>query len=226
MTTEAASVLLAVIIGVELGVWLIGLRFVLASRPRESTADMQLIVPEDGADRWPGDWLLGDVEVEGEPQTLARKAASLLVKESGALGPVKVVECADDRVRFERVGWSGGHWSQRIWFRRGEFRFAPLGRNRTRVEFAVERSAPRGLLLGAAIVQVVGLAALAAGSWLIYTFVVSSPEPAVRWQTLQMIQAVHFLWPPFLLAGLYRRARGEVRARFEALTNNLPYHAA
>jgi hypothetical protein len=39
-----------------------------------------------------------------------------------------------------------------------------------------------------------------------------------------MVQAVHFLWPPFLFGALTRRARRAVATQFEALVNKLPYH--
>jgi hypothetical protein len=219
MAIDTAELVLAVITGVGFAVWIIGLRFVLASRPRDSTTDLQTFSPEDGYDRW----LHGSVEVEGEPHSLARKAASLLIKDSS--GPIKILALTDDRVQFERVGPSGLHQAGGNWFGRGEFRFLPLGHNRTRVEYAIEWAAPSGFLWAACIIQAVGLIGLIAGCWLIYTFVVFSPNPAIRWQTVQMAQVVHFLWPPFLFAGLYRRGRREVKAKFEALTNNLPYHA-
>jgi hypothetical protein len=61
-------------------------------------------------------------------------------------------------------------------------------------------------------------------SWAVFTYLVSAPEPAVRWQTLQMLQVVHFLWPPFLFGALYRRGMKEVTAQFEAVAYNLPYY--
>jgi hypothetical protein len=72
--------------------------------------------------------------------------------------------------------------------------------------------------------QAAGLLALVVGCWAVYTYVASSPDPAVRWQTFQMAQAVHFLWPPFLCGGLYRRGARAVAAQFEALAHNLPYY--
>jgi len=39
-----------------------------------------------------------------------------------------------------------------------------------------------------------------------------------------MLQVVHFLWPPFLFGGLYRRGRSAVREAFEVMIHNLPYY--
>jgi hypothetical protein len=40
---------------------------------------------------------------------------------------------------------------------------------------------------------------------------------------LQMMQAIHFVWPPFLFAQLSRQPVKAIRSQFEALVNNLPY---
>jgi hypothetical protein len=74
-----------------------------------------------------------------------------------------------------------------------------------------------------ALFQIVGLVAIVGGCWLMFTYVVASPNPDVRWQTFQMLQVGHFLWPPFLFGALYRRGRRETAAQFEALAGNLPY---
>jgi hypothetical protein len=55
------------------------------------------------------------------------------------------------------------------------------------------------------------------------TFFALSPVAAVRGQTLQMLQVMHFLWPSFLFGALYRtRGRG-MAAQLEALIHNLPF---
>jgi hypothetical protein len=210
MTTETAQTVLTVITAVGFVVWLAGLAFLLTSARvgRPATTD-------DLGEAWPQGWLTGWAEVSGRPEDLVQRATSLLVKE----GSVKILERTDDRVAFERVGQvpAGG------WGGRGELRFMPLGRDRTRVEYGVEREGPRLLLRLAGVFQALGLVALLVGPWLVYTMLVSSPNPAVRGQALQMAQVVHLLWPPFLFAGLYRRGVHNTRAAFDTLTHNLPY---
>ena len=78
--------------------------------------------------------------------------------------------------------------------------------------------------MGAAIFLVLGVIALVTGFVLVNTLVVPNRDPAVRGQTLQMLQVGHFLWPPFLFGGLYRRQYTAVRARFDTLIHNLPYY--
>jgi len=82
----------------------------------------------------------------------------------------------------------------------------------------------RGLLWWGASFQLLGLIALAVGFWLIRTYVVPDPDPAVRGQTVQMAQAVHFLWPPFLFGALYRRGYKALRTALDTLVHNLPYY--
>jgi hypothetical protein len=224
MDPEVARVVLAVITAAGAVVWLAGLQFLLASsRARRSGTrhDPAEVALAGGP---PEGWLAGSAEVEGQASALASRAAAVLAQSSpSAFGPVMILEKADDHVRFEQAGVGVGNRPAGQWFRRGELRFTPLGPGRTRVEWAVEPADLRWLLWLGGLFQAAGLAALVIGAWAVYTFLASSPDPAARWQTFQMLQAVHFLWPPFLFGALYRRGTTAVAAQFEALAHNLPY---
>jgi hypothetical protein len=224
MDPEVARVVLAVITATGAIVWLAGLRFLLVSsrarrgRTGHEAATVAFAVgPPEG-------WFAGSAEVGGQASALASRAAAVLAQGSpAAFGPVMILEKADDYVRFERAGAGVGNQPAGQWFRQGELRFTPLGSGRTRVEWAVEPADMRWLLWVGGLFQAAGLAALVIGAWAVYTFLASSPHPAARWQTFQMLQAVHFLWPPFLFGALYRRGTTAVTAQFEALAHNLPY---
>jgi hypothetical protein len=222
MNAETAQIVLGGITALGAVVWLLGLQFVLATRRLMQASRRD----PDSADAWSeftAHCLAGSAEVDGQPGELSARAASVLVREAlSPLGPLKVIERTDDRVRFERIG-SGTAGQPAAWFRQGELWFTPLGQGRTRVEWAVELARTGWLLRLAGVFLAAGLVALSVGFWVIYTYVVSSPDPAVRWQTLQMLQVSHLLWPPFLFAALHRRGRQEVAARFEALAHNLPH---
>jgi hypothetical protein len=43
-----------------------------------------------------------------------------------------------------------------------------------------------------------------------WNFVAPSAAPAVRWQSLQVAQIVHVLWPPFLIYSLWKRVRTQI----------------
>ena len=46
---------------------------------------------------------------------------------------------------------------------------------------------------------------------------------ALDWQTFQMLQAIHFLWPPFLFGYLYRKWWSAAGAALETMVHNLPH---
>jgi hypothetical protein len=94
---------------------------------------------------------------------------------------------------------------------------------RSAVDWTVEISRTRWLLALGRVFLLLGLAALGVGFWLIRTYVVPNADPAVRGQTFQMLQAVHFLWPPFLFGGLYRFQHHAIRAAMDTFVHNLPY---
>ena len=68
-----------------------------------------------------------------------------------------------------------------------------------------------------------GLAAIVIGLCVEFTFVIPSRQPGIRARAFQMMQAVHFVWPPFLFAALSRQPVKFIRNHFEALINILPY---
>ncbi len=56
-----------------------------------------------------------------------------------------------------------------------------------------------------------------------FNYVLPSPNPGVRNQAVQMVQVVHFLWPPFLFAALSGQASRFLWARIKALVHNMLY---
>jgi hypothetical protein len=54
------------------------------------------------------------------------------------------------------------------------------------------------------LVMPVVVAGVPAALWLL---VAPSPTPAVRWQSIQVLQIAHILWPPFLLYMLWKKQR-------------------
>ena len=228
MNVEMARMVLAVITGIGAGIWLLAFRFLLAAgaKPKPGQQAEEAPAEEHAAriSRWPENWVSGSVEVAGQPALLADQAVSFLARgDMQVLGPIKIVEKTDDRIVFERPGPSthpaGG------WFRTGELHFTPLQPGRTRIDWGCGPFHLGWMLKAAWAIQCCGLIALIAGCLAIYHFVISSPDPAVRWQTVQMVQVIHFLWPPFLFGGLYRKVMQETAARLDTLASNLPYQA-
>jgi hypothetical protein len=224
VNTETATAILVALTGVAVMVWLTGLQFLRLSARKQQRGESVDGVGLEDAGLSEGRFFTGGTEIDGPPAALASKAASLLAR--GALFsdvPVKIVEKSDSLVRFERVDPGGQVQSAGRWFRRGQLSFSALGGNRSRVEWAIELTDTRWLLKAGYIFQIAGLIAIVAGCWLLYTFVVPAREPGLQWQVVQMVQTVHFLWPPFLFGTLYRRAWHGTASRLEALAHNLPF---
>ena len=222
---EAAQLVLVAITAVAVITWLMGLRFLVVTYRAGEAGQGDDNPVSDLPAPSSGNRLNGTAEVDGQPAVLATKTASALAK-SSPFGPVKITEKNDNHITFEHLGTGRVNQLAGRWLRRGEFRFLPVGQGRSRVEWTAELSKMDWLLRWGALFQVLGLIALVVGGWAISTYVVSSPDLAVRWQTVQMVQTVHFLWPPFLFGTLYRRGMKEVAAQFEALACNLPYYGA
>lgn len=224
MSEETAGVVLAAITSVWAIVWLISLRLLIAAyrggqamrRPGAGEGEF----PEEGREGW----FTGSAAVEGEASVLATRAAAALASGNPlTFGPVKILEKSDDRVRFARVEVMSRGRPMGQWWRQGELRFTPLGSGRTRVDWAVQPANMHWWLRIGATFQAAGFIAIVGGCWAIYTFIVSSPIATQRWLTFQMVQGIHFLWPPILFAELYKMGSKAVAAQFEALANNLPY---
>jgi hypothetical protein len=219
MDSATAEIVLYGITAIGAVVWCFGLRFLLNSRRPRRT---------EPADRYsvtkppPNNVLQGSAQVEGKPEELAVKAAASLAQGiDPQVGPLKISERSDERVAFEGLG-PGGQLPGQI-IRQGEIRFRRASEGKTDIEYKVEISLRPWLLIGGVIFQILGLIALVLGFLLIHLFVVQNQDPDIRWQTVQMVQAVHFLWPPFLFGGLYKMQHRIVSRAFDTLVHNLPY---
>lgn len=225
MDARTATLLLYLITAAGVVVWFFALRSLNAAYRSRRAAR------EAASERFeldgpvPENLVYGSVEVEGEPAALSVKAAALLAKQTAAfIGPLRIVHRSDERVVFEGSGPDAGGPQGGAWVRRGQLLLSPAGSRLTRIHYAVELTGGRGLLLVGAAFLILGVVGLVVGFLLISTFVVGNEDPSVRGQTLQMLQAGHLLWPPFLFAALYRRKYASVRASFETWMTNLPYH--
>jgi len=234
MTAEVAQAVVYLITAVGAVVWVSGLLFLIHSVPKPSGGTGispvalgsmgKMPAPSEGGRLEkspcgvPRGLIVGRAEIPGTPGDLSDKAAAILAKEQ-----LKILQRTENRVVFEGVGpnLSGAAVGQLV--RRGELRFTAMGSDRTGVDYAIAVPEWRGFLIAGAIVQGLGLVALVAGFFAVTTWVVPNPNPAIRGQSLQMLQVAHFLWPPFVFGALYRMRRRTVQARFEVLVHNLPY---
>jgi hypothetical protein len=226
METETARITLYAIATIGLIAWLAGAQFLGAVYRSERAASQEAVERFDLQSPPSARLVVGSAEVDGQPAALAAKAAAILAKGgTGPLGPVKILKKTDDRIEFEGTG--GSVIGQPSWrsVRRGQMQFLPGDQQRTRINYAVELCGANGYLIAGAVFSALGLVAVIGGFVLIDTLVLSNPNPGVRAQAIQMVQAVHFLWPPFLFGWLYRASRRSLRVGLEVFVNNLPFYA-
>lgn len=216
MDADTAQIVAVAITLVGVLAWLAGVSVVLAaSRSRERSARLasERFEVSEG---FPPGTIVGEAQVAGDAEELSTKLAGQLARDGvGPFGPVKIVAKGRDEVVFEPSGRPMGG------FRGGRVKFEPA-RSGTRVDYAVEVSS-RGIMIGAWIALALGLAAVIGGPWLVFAYLLPSPNPNVRAQAFQLCQISHFLWPPFLLAYLARQPGRIVKARMDALIHNLPF---
>lgn len=218
MDEQTAKAILYGITAISVIVWLAGLQALAWARRARRTMNEELgrfAIEEIQS----GDQLVGEVEVDGAPADLSAKAASVLVRNLvGVLRNVSVLEQDPAHIEFNYRGSETGPPQ------RGRLRFSARTLNRAQIAYAVEIPRNLGLLWAGFAVQAVGLLVVIGLFIVMQEFVVSSPDPAIRWQVLQMFQVVHPLWPPFLLAYLYRQSGQNLRTGIDALVRNLPYY--
>lgn len=217
MSPETAHAVVIAIASILIVAWVAALlTMVLATRAAGSSGD------HDGGGRYEiedspaRNTIVGDVEVDGSPETVSAKLRSVLSR--GEYTPFGTVEIVPGN-RHEVIFKTSRADSQR---KQGRLRLSSVG-NRTRIDYAIEAPSGRGLLALGWIFVALGLAALAALAWLEFRFVLPSPNSRTRIQSVQMIQAVHFIWPPFLFAYLSRRTGCHARYAIDELARQLPY---
>lgn len=220
---DAPHLLFYALTAVAVVVWLCALQYMLhTSRRRKSAVESEREFQALGATA-PENVLVGTAEVAGEPGELSAKAAATLAK-SGMhlLGNVKILEQTSDRVVFE--GLQLPNQSGKL-FGRAELRLTPASQGKTRIDYAVEVPSRSWLLVLGWVFLGLGLLAIIIGFTLIQLFVVNDFNPGLRWQSVQMVQCGHFLWPPFLFGAIYRRQRTYLQSTLDSLVHNLPYAA-
>jgi len=204
--------------------WLAGLSVMARATCDRRARAQEAAARFDIEDAASGATIVGEADVEGRPEELSEKLARLLARDGmGPLGPVKIVACDRTELVFEPAGagtGSPGYTAAGAY--RGRFRFTPKGSS-TRIEYAIEAPSGRVLIALGWLFIALGCAALVGGCWAMFAYVLPSPNPNIRGQAFQMVQVVHFLWPPFLFATLARQPARWVTARVDALVNNLPY---
>jgi hypothetical protein len=215
MTAAAAEMLLYAITAVALAVWVGGLEFLHAT-VRKSKKGIDEFAKFDEPP--PASLIYGSAEMEGNAAELSQKAAMLLAAKSA-----KILQCTDEMIDFETSSdyLSGQRFN--IPVLHGQLRFTPLSAQTARVDYAIAKPRSTILLTLAFVFQALGFVAIITGFLAIYFLVVPNQNPAIRSQTVQMIQVIHFLWPPYLFAFLHRKIVAVIKTQFDTFIHNLPF---
>jgi hypothetical protein len=215
MNAANAELLLYAITAVAVVVWVEGLRFLTATIRKEKKGGEEFAKADDPA---PAGVIYGSAELQGRAADLSAKAAAVMAARS-----IKICEKTDESIVFETpIGFMPGS-NFNLPPLSGQMRFTPQSDRSTRVDYAMAKPSVRALLISGFVFQALGLIAIVAGFLVIYFVVIPSQNPGVRWQTVQMVQTVHFLWPPFFFASSYRRSASFVRVQFDTFIHNLPF---
>ena len=219
MSPNPAPLILALIAAVAATVWLIAAYFLANSQAIAAKRDRS----EPGKVDAGGEiamagatTIIGGAVIEGQPDPLSTRLAAALARNGLWPGaPLEITDRTPSIVSFVSPGEPNKP--------RGEIQLASSGLDRTRIDYRVEFEALGRFLQWAWIIQAAGLILLAVAYWALRTYVATSTNLAVRWQSVQMIQIIHILWPPFLLGTLYRKQYQLVRRQLETIIKNLPH---
>jgi hypothetical protein len=190
MSTESCAFWLDVIAGGALALWLAAAVFVAFAVRRA------------------GEAVGGEIELPGEPAAVTQRLAAALARGAGA----PLLMATLDEVTAATIAWHGSTGLRH----RGSLQVERAGGG-SLVRWEVATGT--GLLTAARWVSALGLFVVA-GLYGLLTIYVLPAAAGVREQVLQMVQAIHVLWPPFLLAGLHLVLRRRVAAEVGRLVQN------
>jgi hypothetical protein len=218
MQGSPALVILISITAVASTIWLIACNYLanspaMAAKRSRNTLDAADTIDslEPSATR-----VVGRKEIEGAAAENSRRFAAMLAKEGlWPGGLIQILNRSDHLVSFVVPGNGRGP--------SGEVRFDPKGNNACMAEYVVDYPGIATVLKIGWIIQAIALLVLAVGFWALRTFVATSSNPAIWGQSFQMIQIVHFIWPPFLMGYLYRVRYRLIRDQIETILVNLAH---
>ena len=157
-----------------------------------------------------GSAAVGATELPGSPAEVTRQTAAAL---SGARAGGPLAAVVLDAVDDEQIAWHTGTGLKH----RGRLWATPGGPG-TRVVWEVHTT--NTLLTVGRWVSALALLVIAGLYWALQTYALPSPHAAVRGQVLQMLQAIHVLWPPFLFGVLAIVLRRRLLAEIERVIGN------
>lgn len=158
--------------------------------------------------------LQGEIDVACDPRTVTTRLTQTLASaRTGSPLQNSTIEAATEReVR----------WSSTGTLRHRGVVSATGDARRTRAVWEIQPQ-ESGMQRAARIVVACGAVVTLAIYLALREFALPSEHGNVRGQVFQMVQAIHVLWPPFLLAGLARKLRRTIGAEVQRAVQNAPF---
>lgn len=203
-------------------VWLLGVRFAFSRLRRPSAREDALRLDEEPLSGEP--LTSGETVVDGDAEAVSKKLAELILAQSGPSGTFapRIRERTAQRITVHFASGRKGDEKPPLYTL--DVTLAPEG-GRLRVRY--ELRARRLLTIFRALAWIVcflygGLFVIGVpvAIWLL---VLRSEDAALRMQTIQIVQMVHGVWPPFLLGFVWGRIRRALDRNLEALFANLEH---
>lgn len=147
---------------------------------------------------------LARVEVDGTTEEVSREIGRTITGQAGSmLGGFRIEDVSSEAVRL--CGLSSVPFFNRL---RARFTLRAVEQNKTEVTLTHNRGAVRrGAAVSQAMSLLLGLPILVGLAALLLYLVVDATQAGTRSQAFQIVQAVHVLWPPFLLQFVGRRTQ-------------------
>ncbi|HOX37874.1 MAG TPA: hypothetical protein PL033_07790 [Candidatus Brocadiia bacterium] len=205
-TSGVALAILATGFLIGLTVWVIAFTHYVRTlrRARRAIQEAETGIPE--AESAPLEWITGERKVSVSSGDLrARLKANFSTGPLGTLYSVEEHGQDEIHIRYSseipmRYHPLAAMKQARLRLRRGEGA-------QTIVRYAAQvGGSTRGLSVATTILLTLGLFAVLALPMLLWFLCANNPNGAIRAQSIQVLQMIHFLWPPFLTTSLLKRS--------------------
>ena len=159
------------------------------------------------------------LSAEGNPADLESGLAKVLSAGGGGADPVRLKKVSEGCLEVSSV--TGARLRRIPCFDECGVLIKPAGPGQLKVVLNFNYMTVKSrtmlilkVLLAVSLVLIAGLAAV------LGLTVTGSPSAAIRGQAIQAVHAVHFIWPCWLVAGIYRRAREAADTYMESAVAN------
>lgn len=210
MNPEAAQITFGILMTIVVIAWAISLR--LASRMGNANdakaEDPFAPISFEPSEQKKPDGIASTLTVRGSLQTVSAAIVDQFTRTAvpGNMTTLfEVTDATEENVSVKKTGPLMCNQPTGMYFSEASFHLSQLGQDVVEVsyELGFERFHRRLKKLCFALIVGVGLPVMVIVGFLIWTLVVSSANPNVRWQVFQTLQIFHVIWPPYLFVWMY-----------------------